>query len=327
MSFSVGVRDRPTISDSNTSPLIQILSWLFLSLIIISVAAQFITKRAISRRFGPSDGLLLVALLLAIGQISTLLSPAGREIGNSSIELPVEKANGALKALYSGDMLIILTLTVVKGSVLVALYAITPIMSHRIVIYATTAVTLGWGISGIFATAFQCPSPHRWNLADQQCIDIRALKTYSASMNILTDVALIIIPTIVILPTQMAWEKRLTVLGGFWFRLLAIVATAIQIIFIRRLVVDEHILNTVWQTVVCQEIVLATSIITACIPFLKPFLMSLESGFLRADDENRRTAAGLYGSGAKSSRRTKSYIKMKSQKSREESIKVQETDV
>ncbi len=36
---------------------------------------------------------------------------------------------------------------------------------------------------------------------------------------------------------------------------------------------------------------------TACVPFIKPFLTSLESGFLRVDDENRRTTAEAYGAG------------------------------
>lgn len=52
---------------------------------------------------------------------------------------------------------------------------------------------------------------------------------------------------------------------------------------------------------------------TACIPFLKPFLISLESGFLRADDENRRTVSDTYGSGGdsgKSPQRGANYIKI-----------------
>lgn len=93
--------------------------------------------------------------------------------------------------------------------------------------------------------------------------------------------------------------------------------------YIQNLVFDENFLNNVWRTVVLQEVVLATSFISACIPFLKPFLMSLESGYLRADDENRRTVAGMYGSGDKLSGKTSSYIKIRNQRNRSSSTKLQ----
>ncbi|KAI1391130.1 uncharacterized protein F4822DRAFT_395663 [Hypoxylon trugodes] len=52
-----------TISDERVAPLIQILAWLFLSFCIISVAAQFITKHAMSKPFEVTDILLFVALV------------------------------------------------------------------------------------------------------------------------------------------------------------------------------------------------------------------------------------------------------------------------
>lgn len=96
-----------------------------------------------------------------------------------------------------------------------------------------------------------------------------------------------------------------------------------QIIYIQSVVIDERFLNTVWRTEVWQEVVQTASIITACIPFLKPFLMSLESGFLRADAENRRITAGLYGS--KTHENTSSYVKMRDQQSRDISIRLQDS--
>jgi hypothetical protein len=68
-----------------------------------------------------------------------------------------------------------------------------------------------------------------------------------------------------------------------------IAASIVQVFYIRKLVFDEKYLNNVWQVVLSTEIVQTTSIMTACIPFLKPFLMSLESGFLRADNVDRAT--------------------------------------
>lgn len=56
-------RERPSISEEHTAPLVQILTWLLLVFEILSVGAQFLTKRAISRRLGSADALLFAALV------------------------------------------------------------------------------------------------------------------------------------------------------------------------------------------------------------------------------------------------------------------------
>lgn len=50
-----------------------------------------------------------------------------------------------------------------------------------------------------------------------------------------------------------------------------------------------------WPSWVCIQLVQALAIITTCIPYLKPFMDSLESGGYRADDQRRRGTNG-YGS-------------------------------
>lgn len=52
-----------------------------------------------------------------------------------------------------------------------------------------------------------------------------------------------------------------------------------------------------WRVVVCALLTQCVSIVTACIPYLKPFFVSLESGMVRVDDTRRRgntTRPGYY---------------------------------
>ncbi|RWA12217.1 hypothetical protein EKO27_g2899 [Xylaria grammica] len=305
---------RPVITEKHAGPLLQILTWLFLSFAILSVATQSITRRATMRRFGASDIALFVALALTIGQMATVLCPAGQNIGNASSQLSPADVDGAFKALYSGDMLGIFSLAGVKGSILMALYVITPRAYHRVIIGTTGALIAVWAIAGAFAVAFQCPPPQRWNILNYICIDIRATRTFIIVLNIVTDVILIIIPSIIVVPTKMSWGKRLTILLGFWSRVGVIAASAVQLFYYRRLVFDETLLGNIWRAMIATEVVQVTSIITACIPFLKPFLMSLESGFLRADDMNRRHEGSSGSSrGRKPIKWTSSYIRIKNQ--------------
>jgi len=43
-----------------------------------------------------------------------------------------------------------------------------------------------------------------------------------------------------------------------------------------------------WGASISTQVVQCLSIVTACFPYLKPFLLSLESGLMRADDLRRR---------------------------------------
>jgi hypothetical protein len=131
----------------------------------------------------------------------------------------------------------VLTIVAAKGSLLVSLTSVTPIASHRVMMYTTSIVTLLWGLSAVFLIAFQCPSPQRWDITNPNCMDLvsrtniavslalhanmvqRAVRSYNALMNIVTDLALAIVPTLMVLPLQITPEKRFTLITGFWSRI------------------------------------------------------------------------------------------------------------
>ena len=63
-----------------------------------------------------------------------------------------------------------------------------------------------------------------------------------------------------------------------------------------------------WPAVICAQVVQCVSLTTACIPYLQPFLMSLESGFLRGDDFRREsTKSSRYDRSGKLPRLTPSH--------------------
>ena len=77
-----------------------------------------------------------------------------------------------------------------------------------------------------------------------------------------------------------------------------IAATAIQIYYTNHEIPGSADLTfDLWQVVLWTEIVQAVSLITACIPYLKPFLEALETGMIRADGgATRRKGLSEYGS-------------------------------
>ncbi|KAM7219915.1 hypothetical protein V8F06_004770 [Rhypophila decipiens] len=297
-------RTRPSVIDGvDASPVVQIMAWLCLVLSVLSVAAQFATKQLLARKLKSADWVLLGALILSVGQIAAILSPGGQGIGLSSDRQNDSAVDNAFQVFYSSELLNIFALVATKAALLFALLAITPDTRHRVVIFATGAVTLLWGTSNLFAIAFQCPEPARWNLMRHgaQCVDLHAVRAFGAITNLLLDVILIVIPSIIIIPVQMTWDKRIKILGGFWCRVVPVCASIVQIILLFRSPKVFSLPNSTTTTEQAPDflyelykptttalLVQTTGLMATTVPFLKPFLMSLESGFLRADDEARR---------------------------------------
>ena len=50
-----------------------------------------------------------------------------------------------------------------------------------------------------------------------------------------------------------------------------------------------------WRFIICTQVLLSASIVTACVPQFKRLLDCLESGMLGTDDLRRRGQMGLYG--------------------------------
>ncbi|EMD87314.1 hypothetical protein COCC4DRAFT_49222 [Bipolaris maydis ATCC 48331] len=301
----------PAFRDGHAAPLIQVLAWLFISFSALSVLSHFATKKAMSRPFTKADGILSTALILDIGQAITFLSPAGQAIGNSQSDYPKNTIMQAWKAMYIGDILFVSTLVAAKLSLLVPFTTVTPVVKHRVMMYTTSAVTVVWGITAVFLIAFQCPSPQRWDIENPQCMDFRSIRTFNAVMNIVTDLALVTVPTLMVIPLQVGSDRKLTLLVGFWCRLIVVGASAVQIFFISNLSLqDSNLLNTIWPIVVSGQVVKVTSIMTSTIPFLKPFLVSLESSLTLNPSSVIHTTTLGYKTTGSTGRHPSSYIKI-----------------
>ena len=76
-----------------------------------------------------------------------------------------------------------------------------------------------------------------------------------------------------------------------------IVAAILRLVFLVREPNPQDPSLTNWTIVLCAQLVQNSSIITACVPYLKPLLESLESGMIRNDDIRRRGHTRISDSG------------------------------
>ena len=68
-----------------------------------------------------------------------------------------------------------------------------------------------------------------------------------------------------------------------------VIACVVQMVYTVRITKKTDLTFDLWPPTICMEILQCVSLTTACIPYLQPFLLSLESGMLWGDDYRRQS--------------------------------------
>lgn len=210
-----------------------------------------------------------------------------------------------MQSTYASGFLYVGALTAVKTSVCLHLNQLTPQKSYKTIILGVGAFAWLWAFSCFFVIAFQCHLPRPWETVEGSCIDIIGFWTYADIINILTDVALVILPCIILSNLQVKRIRKIIIISCFVARILwvhpclssgasldhlthsyrsVIAATIVQICFLQSKAASSQDLTfDLWTVVLVTEVVQSLSIIAACIPYLKPFMGALETGMIRAN--------------------------------------------
>lgn len=167
---------------------------------------------------------------------------------------------------------------------------------------------------------------------DNVCVNRIALWNFVAVLNVILDISLIILPLAVVWNLQVSLKRKVVVFGCFASRSLYVLMTdemsnmytdfeSVVAAVIFQLIVTNGRLNSLdstfdyWPIAVSMSISECLSIVTACIPYLKPFMDSLESGRIRGDNVHPRDTSsqaskyGVYRRSGPSSKNSKSPTK------------------
>jgi hypothetical protein len=82
------------------------------------------------------------------------------------------------------------------------------------------AIIILWVVSGFAATAFQCPLPEPWlAVSSGACPGLEPIYMHNGIMNILTDVALCLLPVAMMWEVQTTVQRKLIVITLFSCRI------------------------------------------------------------------------------------------------------------
>ncbi|SCV36049.1 related to integral membrane protein [Fusarium fujikuroi] len=283
------------ITDSNKSPLIQVLSLMFLVIAILSCLVRTGTKLYMIKTLRVDDVLIIVATVLAACQTATVFNACEHGLGQHFDVLSASDRDTFFKGQYATNTMLIASLLCCKLSGTMSLRIMAP-KSQKWIIIACEAVVGVWGVTALLVNFFQCQPPTPWLYGDNdKCINLKAFWTYYSTANIITDIVIVIIMAENVVKIQTSWSKKILVMSVFGSRIFVTPAIAAQIHYSNKAFDSADHSFSIWPASITIQLVQCLAILTVCLPNFKPFLDSLESGQIRVDDLRRQGKSSSNG--------------------------------
>ncbi|RWA05138.1 hypothetical protein EKO27_g9967 [Xylaria grammica] len=260
--------------------LMQVITWIFLALMSLMLAFRFLSTLFLKagKWFRWEDLLIVIAYATAVGESVLFLIPSSSAFGKEMSTVAQYELTSSTKIQYAANLLFIIAVGFSKLSVCMSLFALSPDRIHRRLTVGVFLIIIMWILTSVFVTAFQCGSHKAWDKIKKSCIDQNAFLDYVGISNILSDVALIAVPIVIVYPLKMAFKTRATIIA-------AIIPSIIQLIYLPRLFEPDYTLKAVPFYLATQATLFA-SISAACIVYFWPFLRSLQSGLVSANNKS-----------------------------------------
>ncbi|KAI4194256.1 MAG: hypothetical protein LQ348_002684 [Seirophora lacunosa] len=286
--------DMPMASPDDPSLVVSVVTLFLLVATVVTVIARTAMRWALTRKTHLDDAIIMIATGLATAQSIVIVAgvvPNG--LGQKYHHLSSLQRSLFQKHYYAAVLLYIPCICVSNLAVLFLLQTITPVTWHRRLLVVAGTITVAWGTAAELASAFQCDLPTPWTVLDGatqkgQCFDITVFWYCFGVVQLLIDIALVILPWIIVYDVRMDGHRKHVMIGCFATRLLVIVAVVAQLVYFNSATKSNDMTFNLWAEIVCTQVVQSLSIITTCVPHLKPFFDRIESGMLRNDDLRRR---------------------------------------
>ncbi|KAK5998948.1 hypothetical protein PT974_01332 [Cladobotryum mycophilum] len=271
------------VTSSDKSPLVELLTWTFLSIAGLAALARLLTKILMVGRLAWDDYLAILATLATVGQSVAVIVQCANGLGRPIEGLDAGHVSAVLKSEYAGNILLIMGFLFAKLSILRTMAGLTQHDRKRL-LFSIEICTILWAFSAVVTALFQCQLPMPWDHIGHSCIDRTAFWTYFSVTNVILDLAIVATTIETVRRVRMPWSKKAVVISVFGSRILLVPAIALQICYSNKAIKSQDPTFDMWRSTVAIQLAQCLSITTLCIPFLKPFFDSLELDLFRIDD-------------------------------------------
>ncbi|OAP59077.1 hypothetical protein AYL99_06375 [Fonsecaea erecta] len=271
----------PLISATHRGPVVNLVAWITVTTMCLAVLTVLTSKLVVLRRLVWNDSILITGMVLSIGFTVAVNQQVSGGLGSEISTLGVDQYDKFQKAGYAWNILYVTSLSFGKTSTLSLLLALSPNKSYRIPMLVTGGLTVAWAVASIIASAFQCSLPHPYLIATNKCFDQEGFWDAVGVIDIIIDVALMAIPIWLVHNLQLPMKKKAAVCFAFSFRTLAIACTIWRISEMRHFFDrSADVPFESWLPTIATILEVFFSIFSACVPHLRPFMESIQAGYL-----------------------------------------------
>ncbi|KAJ5501538.1 Major facilitator superfamily domain general substrate transporter [Penicillium expansum] len=283
----------------------------FFSIATIFVVLRFISRIFMVRKIALHDWLMLVAWIIDFGFSFSLFFAVRNGLGLHSSDIKPEDQLAFNKANYAFTVLYNPALMAVKTSILVFFLTLTRNQKvFQCANYVTLFIVNAAGLALTLVNVFQCRPIGAVFLSDvpayANCTDIVTLYLSSSPVNIITDLAILLLPMPLLTKMRLPFKQKIILVITFSFGFFVAVVDVIRIAFLQQAAISRslevksiHIQNIggrgfrryaslsfMWSVVEVN-----VSIICGCVPSLKPLVTRLVPKLIRDTNDETSTSS------------------------------------
>ncbi|EMD66616.1 hypothetical protein COCSADRAFT_85047 [Bipolaris sorokiniana ND90Pr] len=265
---------------SSNVPFVRITCTIIIVLVLVTVALRIVARLKYVHKIFFDDVLIIFAALFTVALAAACIVSTTHGLGQHIWVLPLldvlEKLKSIILDLYICQILYACAIALTKLAIISSYFRFVPDQKFHTCMYVTMFPVVGLWITGVFVTFFQClPYYGAWDFTvERKCIDYIAYLYASSAVNVITDIALCVLPLPYFWRLDMSRKQRIILcmlLGG---GASACILGVTRIGFLHNL----HALDITYESAPC--LILSVSecslgIISVSIPAIRPLARQL----------------------------------------------------
>lgn len=265
----------PLTKDDHAA-LVVVASVVFLIYAILGTITKLLIRLNITS-IRDYDYTLLGGLVVYFVQTACVIAACNNGLGMHRDDISSQDFERYSKLMYTSRILALF----INGSTKISLCLLIRQIDNRGKLHLANMVLAGFVlvcvVTGVFATVFQCPLPSPW-LAEShaECPNYGPIYIYNGVMDIVTDLALCVLPVVMMWHVQTTTRRKAVVMGLFGTRIIVPIVTIPSLTNAQYLFQDYS--DPTWLAVprtIWFQTSLGLSVLTVCIPSLKGIIDSL----------------------------------------------------
>ncbi|KAH7383048.1 hypothetical protein BKA64DRAFT_749130 [Cadophora sp. MPI-SDFR-AT-0126] len=265
-----------TITSTDQSGVVLIATALGLAFALVSLLIRVYVQMGL--RTLP-DIAVVFSMLFYIFQAAATFAGTSKGLGKTIEKIPSEQLLPMQKAIYSSELLYIITLWFTKCSVALLFIRLSPNKWHNLASYSILGISTVFMLISVFIVSLRCDLTQPWIFIGASCPHVSARWQTVAAMDIITEVALFSTSIFLVKNLQLSLYQKSLVVFAFGLRLPMIAPIVLRLNSILSTLNSADPTLDGTMSIVYTQIELCYSIIAATTPCLRPFMKALSTHY------------------------------------------------